>query len=86
MLQTRNRWIPHAEFMDDSINELYKKLDGLEGDIEQLTTATLHIQDCIKILIRIFETRGNHRDLLKLKEEHKELESITSKLEDKYFD
>ena len=68
------------------MDDLSKKLDGLDDDIEQLTTATLHIQDCIKILIRIFQTRGNHRDLLKLKEEHKELESITSKLEDKYFD
>ena len=70
--------------MDD--HEIYKKLDELEGDIEQLTTATLYIQDCIKTLIRIFETKGNYRDLLKLKEDHKELESITSKLEDKYFD
>ena len=73
----------HAEFMDDAINELYKKLDGLENEIEQLTSATLHIKDCIKTLIRIFETKGTYQMLSKLKEDHKNLESITSKLEEK---
>ena len=72
--------------MDDAINELYKKLDGLDDDIEKLTSATLQIKDCIKILIRIFETKGNYQMLSRLKENHKNLESITSKLEDKYFD
>ena len=63
--------------MDDAINEIYKKLDGLENEIEQLTSATLHIKDCIKTLIRIFETKGTYQMLSKLKEEHKNMFLLT---------
>ena len=65
--------------MDDEI----KRLASLEDHIEQQNSATLHIQDCIKILIRIFETKGSYRMLAKLKEDYKKLELITSEFENK---
>ena len=58
-----------------------KRLARLEEHVERLGDATAHIQDCIKILIRIFETKGNYQMLAQLKEDYKKLEKVTSELE-----
>ena len=63
--------------MDDEM----KRLANLEEHVERLGDATVHIQDCIKILIRIFETKGNYQMLAQLKEDYKKLETVTSELE-----
>ena len=65
--------------MEDEMN----RLANLEEHVERLGDATEHIQDCIKILIRIFETKGSYQMLAQLKEDYKKLETVTSELADK---
>ena len=59
--------------MDDEM----KRLANLEEHVERLGDATVHIQDCIKILIRIFETKALPM-LAQLKEDYKKLQTVTS--------
>ena len=68
-------------FMEDDM----KRLSDLEDDIEQLRRATLQIQDCFEKLIRIWELGPSGRAVahMRLKNDFKKLELITSEFENK---
>ena len=43
--------------MDDAINELYKKLDGLENEIEQLTIDFIEVDNKLNLRLLWDKTR-----------------------------
>ena len=71
----------HSGNMEDDM----KRLSDLEDDIEQLRRATLQIQDCFEKLIRIWELGSPGRAVthMRLKNDFKKLELITSEFENK---